>query len=178
MPKPRRPQARGKPLLYVEDVLRWADEYRERTGRFPTRDSGRILGCPETTWSAVDNALHKGRRGLPSGSSLAKLLMERRGHRHHFLTPRLTANGVLCWADEHRRRTGAWPTRCSGPVADSPGETWSGIDRALKVGGRGLRVRTSLAALLAKRRGRPTQSELPPLTPEKVLHWAEAYRRL
>jgi hypothetical protein len=48
-----------------------------------------------------------------------------------------------------------WPATESGPVADSPGETWCGIDNALEKGRRGLPGGDSVAALLA-RHGRKT----------------------
>jgi hypothetical protein len=37
-----------------------------------------VLGAPGETWAIVAGALFKGRRGLPGGSSLAKLLAEKR----------------------------------------------------------------------------------------------------
>jgi hypothetical protein len=178
MPRKRRTRTGGKPPLEVSQILRWADEFHERAGRWPTRDSGRIVGGLGLTWRAVDTALAQGHRGLPKGGSLALLLAQHRGHRHRLLTPPLRANRILAWADAHRRNTGAWPTRYSGPVADAPGETWSGIDRALHTGTRGLRFRTSLAALLAKRRGRPSQAGQPPLAEAQIRAWAEAYRVL
>jgi hypothetical protein len=60
---------------------------------------------------------------------------------------------ILAWADAYRARTGRWPTARSGPVPEAPGETWSGIDRGLRVGGRGLPGGYSLARLLALLRG-------------------------
>jgi hypothetical protein len=177
MPRKRR-TVWGKPPVSVEEVLRWADEYRRRAGCWPTNKSGRITSGPGLTWNAVDQALAKGYRGLPGGASLATLLAERRGHRHRLLTAPLKVNDILRWADGHRRRTGVWPTRSSGRVADAPGETWSGVDRALQTGTRGLRFQTSLAAVLSKRRGRPRQAERPPLTVERIRAWAEAYRVL
>ena len=63
--------------------------------------------------------------------------------------PPLTVEQILAWADAYRARTGRWPTARSGPVPEAPGETWSGIDRGLRVGGRGLPGGYSLARLLA-----------------------------
>jgi hypothetical protein len=60
----------------------------------------------------------------------------------------------LSWADRHKGRTGAWPHLNAGPVADAPGETWRGLNRALWGGHRGLPGGSSLARLLAERRGR------------------------
>ena len=58
-------RVRLRPLT-VEEILRWADSYRESTGRWPNRHSGPILltkGLEK--WSAVDLALREGLRGLP-----------------------------------------------------------------------------------------------------------------
>ena len=58
-------------------ILRWADAYFKLHGVWPKRDSGPIEGA-EATWCGVDSALVKGSRGLPGGSSLARLLKEQR----------------------------------------------------------------------------------------------------
>jgi hypothetical protein len=60
----------------------------------------------------------------------------------------LSVEQVLAWADAHRQRAGHWPHAGSGPVADAPGETWAGIDRALCSGRRGLPGGEPLAGLL------------------------------
>ncbi len=75
------------------------------------------------------------------------------------LTPAL----ILAWADAHHGRTGAWPSSTSGPVGDAPGETWSGLNTALRLGTRGLPGGDSVHRLLrregriAESRGRPAQ---------------------
>jgi len=66
------------PRLTVKGILRWADDYYARHGRRPTRDSGPIAQAPGETWMAMDRALVSGHRGLPGGSSLARLLDQRR----------------------------------------------------------------------------------------------------
>lgn len=167
-----------KPPLSIRQILVWADDFHARTGHWPTRRSGRIVGGLGLTWDAVDSAAHQGHRGLNRGGSLAKLLAEHRGHRHKRLLPHLKVNTILKWADAHRRRTGRWPARSSGPVEDAPGETWSGVDRALHTRTRGLRKIDSLAGLLSRRRGRPTQAEKPPLSEQQILNWAGAWRVL
>jgi hypothetical protein len=98
------------------------------------RDDGAIADAPGETWLAVQTALERGRRGLPGGSSLAALLAEHRGVRNHMDLPRLSIKQILAWADAHHTRTGTWPRRDSGPVADARSETWGGIDTALKSG--------------------------------------------
>jgi len=67
-----------RPRLSVKMVLRAADTYFAEHRTWPKRHSGPIPGA-EATWSSVDAALQKGSRGLPGGSSLARLLKEHRG---------------------------------------------------------------------------------------------------
>jgi hypothetical protein len=89
--------------------------------------------------------------------------------------PRLTRRQILAWADEHRQRTGAWPTRRSGPVAAAPEEMWLAIDECLREGCRGLHGQSSLARLLAARRGLRNPAAPPPLSKKKILAWADAH---
>ena len=62
----------SKPPLTIEQILAWADEHHERTGKWPNVTSGEVKGTEET-WTAVDQSLANGSRGLPGKSSLAKL---------------------------------------------------------------------------------------------------------
>jgi len=79
-----------------------------------------------------------GDRGLPAGSSLAKLQERRRGVRNHGRPPRLTTRRILALADNHRVRTGKWPSASSGFVAGADGETWQAVNLPLHEGLRGL----------------------------------------
>jgi hypothetical protein len=126
------------PPLTIEQILRWADAHFELTGQWPIAATGPICESPEDTWSAVDSALRAGIRGLPSGSSLSRLLKEHRGVRHCRYPPRLTEQQILAWADAHIQRTGRWPRATAGPIPEAEGETWSAIYQALYVGHRGL----------------------------------------
>jgi hypothetical protein len=165
------------PPLSVPQVLGWADSYHRCTGQWPTSKSGPIPEAPGETWRAADQALRLGIRGLPGGSSLARLLAEHRGYRNPQQLARLTLRRVLTWADTYHRRTGSWPTLRSGPIPEAPGETWLGVNSALKVGRRRLRGGSSLAQLLAKHRGVRNPKKLPRLTVRRILGWARAYRR-
>ena len=78
-----------KPLS-VEQVLAWADRHWARTGRWPHASSGPVPGTHRQTWQAINQALVRGGRGLPGGSSLARLLEERRGKRNKARSPRLS----------------------------------------------------------------------------------------
>jgi hypothetical protein len=66
----------------------------------------------------------------------------------------------------------------TGPVRDGPlGERWRNIDNALRYGLRGLPGGSSLAQLLTRHRGVRNAQDLPPLTPELILAWAQAHYR-
>jgi hypothetical protein len=166
-----------RPVLYLSDILRWADAFRRRVGRWPHYYDGAIPGKLGLSWNAVDLALRRGLRGLPRGSSLAKLLRERRGHRHKGLLPPYKLSKVLAWADAHLERTGNWPTCWSGPIPEAPGETWRAVDKALRNGGRGLSGGSSLARLLGDQRGVRNRKRLPRLSAVKVLAWADAHHQ-
>jgi hypothetical protein len=161
--------------LYISQILAWADAYRKRTGSWPNLNSGRISGALDETWRRVDSALRIGLRGLPGGSSLARLLAEQRGVRNPSSLPRLTIKQVLDWADAHHKRTGAWPISESGPIPGAAGETWKAIDHALRLGMRRLPGGSSLSRLLAKRRGVRNIQDLPRLSLEQILAWADAH---
>jgi hypothetical protein len=167
----------SRPELTVRRILRWADAWRARTGRWPLRESGPVPESPGDTWMAVNMALGKGHRGLPGGSSLARLLAEHRGYRNIHGLPRLTLGQIVAWADAHRGATGRWPTADAGPVWAAPGESWACIDQALRNGGRGLPGADSLARLLARRRGVRNPRTAPRLTQPGIVAWAERYRR-
>ena len=64
----------SKPLLTETQIRRWAEEHCRRTGQWPRQRSGQVEEAPGETWGLLDNALRNGYRGLPGGSSLAKLL--------------------------------------------------------------------------------------------------------
>jgi hypothetical protein len=140
------------PRLTEKLILRWADAHFQRTGRWPKVISGSIPEAPGENWGAVHTALYVGCRGLAGGSSLANLLMARRGVRHLRNQPHLTVEQILRWADEHFLRLGKWPGDHSGPVMTAPGQTWSAISQDLKLGFRGLPGGTTLYRLLVKHR--------------------------
>jgi hypothetical protein len=139
------------PPLTTEQILAWADAHQRRTGHWPNANSGAIIGARGECWRNVDFALRDRHRGLPGGSSLARLLEAERGVRNRLNAARLTTRQILAWADYHHRRTGEWPTIASGPVLDAPEENWHAINVALGLGYRGLRGGSSLARLLRKR---------------------------
>jgi DNA-binding XRE family transcriptional regulator len=162
------------PPLTPELVLQWADSHRERTGRWPSVKSGAVRGAAGENWRTVDDAIRHGYRRLRGDSSLALFLAEHRGARNKTNLRALTARYILRLADTHHQRTGRWPTMDSGPVADA-GETWSGLDSALKVGSRGLPGGDSLARLLVRRREARNRTNPPQHSAEQILAWADAH---
>lgn len=167
----------GLPRLTVARILKWADAHRRRVGAWPRKNSGPVSDAPGETWLAVDAALRAGRRGLTGGLSLAKLLEQRRGVPNVRNLPRLSQAKILRWCDAHRRRTGRWPHRISGPIHEAPGEVWLSIDNALRLGLRGLPGGSSLARLLAAKRGKRNRKALPRLTKRQIRYWAKAHKK-
>ena len=164
------------PKLTEEQILAWADEYRRRTGLWPKHHSGAVAGAAGETWMALNSALENGLRGFPGGSSLARLLSDRRRVVRQRDRPKLSEEQILAWADAHRARTGRWPKHTSGPIVGAPGETWGAVSAALKAGHRGLLPGGStLAGLLAAHRGVRNRATLPKLTEAQILAWADAY---
>jgi hypothetical protein len=135
------------PALTVEKVLALAVIHHRRTGKWPKRTSGKVAGTKHERWSAIDTALRDGVRGLRGGSSLARLLHERRGVRNKSAAPRLTVRQILKWAKLHYARTGKWPSSQAGQV-NGEEETWRAVDLALREGLRGLRGNSSLPRFL------------------------------
>ena len=169
----RRP--RYQPQLTVKQILRWADTHKTRNGDWPLARSGRVYGASDENWGFIDNALRYGRRSLPGNTSLPELLAKHRGRRHKHQAPHRTVKTILAWADAYYDRTGKWPSTKSGPVAEDPEETWSGIDAALNRGQRGLRGRTTLPLLFVKYRGKRDRLNPPRLTAKQILAWADAF---
>lgn len=165
------------PALTSEGILAWAEAHHARTGQWPKTGDGPVAEAPGEVWRTLDACLALGRRGLPGGSSLARLLRQRRGVPYHLTRPKLSQAKITLWAAAHHRRTGEWPRVRSGPVADAPGETWLMMDNALREGLRGLPGGSSLARLLAERKNVRNQAQTPALTEEHILAWADAYHQ-
>ncbi len=161
----------------IPRILAWADAYHARTGRWPNCSSGPIAEEPGENWMSVASALQHGYRGLPSGSSLARLLIEHRGIRSCRYLPPLLIPQILAWADAFRARADRWPTALSGPVVEAPGETWSAIEAALSEGFRGLPGGSSLSRLLAQERSTHFARDIRVITVPEILRWADAYKQ-
>lgn len=170
--RPKRLRAAPKPDLTIEQILVWIDVFYAKFGKWPRAKSGRIEGTLDVTWSAINDNLCYGRRGLPRGTSLSQLLVEHRGHRNKKRLLPLSLEMILAWADAFHARIGEWPTRNSGPIPEAATETWARVDAALTKGLRGWPYSTSLAQLLAKHRGARNRKDLPRLRVGMILHWA------
>src|SRR5258708_6162551 len=82
---------------------------------------------------------------------------------------------------------GEWPKPNTGSIRGVLGETWAGINHALRRGSRGLPKCSSLAQFLAtelsvpnpaaQRKASPRRkvADLMPLTEEQILAWADAH---
>lgn len=163
--------------LTVAQILGWADAYHERTGQWPGVKSGRVWEPANETWQNIDASLRLGQRGLHRGQSLAKLLAKHRGKRNRKALPKFTIAQILKWADDHHKRTGRWPHSDSGSIAGTRGETWWAVDMALRHGQRGMAGGSSIAQLLATKRGVANRLARPRLSVRCILHWADAQRR-
>jgi hypothetical protein len=170
-----RPHYQFPPDLTVPQILAWADAFHRRTGEWPGHLDGAI---PNTrlTWSAVHTALVRGKRGLPGGAGLTRLLEKHRGARNHLSARPLTGAIILRWADDHHRKTGHYPKHNDGPILSGPQETWGAVENALIKGGRGLPGGDSLAKFLARHRGVRNKAGLPPLSVDRVKTWAGAHK--
>jgi hypothetical protein len=159
--------------LSMRKIAAWAKAYFQEHGHWPRPSSGQ----PDETWHKIHRALRSGLRGLPGGKSLLKLFGQERGAPRGTNRSKLTVAQILAWADEQHGRTGKWPGALSGPIIGAAGETWLGVDAALRHGGRGLPGGSSLPVFLAAQRGAWNQSAPPPLTIAQILAWADQHHR-
>ena len=172
----RRRYHRGR--LTVRQIYEWAKEYHARTGHWPTFKSGVVAAAPEETWASLTAAVAKGKRGLPKGLTLAKLLTRMVGPTKRLQRPALSYGQIREWAKAHYLRFGVWPTADSGPVFGQTGETWKAINMASKMGYRGLPPGVPLGQLLGERVcGLVRQPRYPQLTLDKILRLADRYHR-
>lgn len=166
-------------ILSEEQIVAWAQDHHRRTGSWPNSRSGIVLATKRNHWSSIDQVLRDGTNGLPAGSTLAKLLVKRLKIRSVRYQPRLTVQQIMTWVDAHFKRTGTWPTVQSGPIPESPGETWGSVHSALVDRKRGLKRASSLPRLLSEKRGFRFKSSpySPRLTQQQILAWADAHHR-
>ena len=87
----------------------------------------------------------------------------------------LTEEQILAWADAYYQQVGEWPQCKAGPLVVAQGETWAAVDTALRQGIRGLLGGSSLALLLEEQRGVRNPQNLPGLTHERIIGWADVH---
>ncbi len=165
------------PRLSISRILAWADAHHARTGEWPNAKTGRVVDAPDESWVRISQCLIHGHRGLPGGSSLARLLADERGLRNVKGLPPLSIGQILGWADAHHARTGEWPRQTSGDVPEAPGENWRNIQNSLVRGQRGLPANTTVAEILREHRGIRNSQNLPHFTKSQILRWADAHRK-
>jgi hypothetical protein len=68
------PNVQAMPALTEAQILTWAQLHLARTGRWPTTHSGPIEEAPGEVWGRLDDALRRGLRSLPGGSTLSRLV--------------------------------------------------------------------------------------------------------
>lgn len=93
------PCRRLRPDLKPTWIMRWAVEHRDVEWEWPTASSGPIEWVPGESWRTVDNALRKGRRGMPGGSSLEQFLTA-----HRRKLNRMLREYRWLWSPEQVRR--------------------------------------------------------------------------
>ena len=166
----------GLPPLTVKQILQWADDHFAKVGEWPGERTGPVLSEPTERWDRIQWALQEGSRGLSGGMTIARLLAERRNIRNpKSEVPPLNVSQIARWAKQYHKRNGRWPTRTSGVIQGTNGESWSAVDNALKTGNRGFPGGSSLAKLLRDRFGVRNVRDLPELSERQILAWADAH---
>ena len=124
---------RGERMLSEEQILAWADVWRDATARAANRDRR----DPGPAASRGEPWLRRPARGnvwsarrLYARSTVVELPIRKCTPR----VPNLTEEQILAWADEHYRRMHAWPKVLSGPIFGAVHESWSKVDQAPWVG--------------------------------------------
>jgi len=90
---------------------------------------------------------------------------------------RLTYKQIRGWANEHRRRTGAFPSVLDGPIVGTNDQSWARINTALREGLRGLPGGNSLSQLLGRRAGTIRRTYKSRITIAQIEQWARVHRR-
>jgi hypothetical protein len=166
------------PPLTEEQIVTWARAHHAATGSWPTENSGPVGAAPGEVWGNISQSLREGLRGLPGGDSLARLLARQLHVRNSADVPPFSVPQILEWADAHNAKHGHYPKANSGPIKESPRDTWQAVDDALRVGLRGLEAGHSLARLLAEHRRVRNKGRAPKLTTQVILLWAvQHYQR-
>lgn len=167
------------PELTEKCILDWCDLFYAEHKEYPfSNELKPVPDHPDESWPAINSSLESGNRGLPGGSSLARLL-ERRGRKNLRNLPGLTEGIILTWCDAFFNAHGEWPSATDKrPIPNYPNESWSALDSALTNGRRGLVGGSSIPKLLETNRNRRNHKNLQKLTINKILSWCDAFFEL
>lgn len=167
-------------LLTNEFIIERAKEFFESNGRPPKVRSGPVINGHEgDTWAGYDICLRDGLRGLPGGTSLAKLLTQQCGFVYRLNRPILTEDYILEMAELHKSRTGKWPTQRSGSVfGGHSGDNWALYETLLRKGGRGLPGGNSLARLISSKHPHVHSKNKRPLTESFIVERAIEFKEM
>lgn len=163
------------PDLSEEQIVLWMKNWQEVTGSWPKVTNGIIPNSSGETWSAIQNALQKGRRGMQKGQSISTLLSKHFNVRDEKRLSALSIEKIKEWALSHYESIGSWPTTTSGLIPNSDGETWGGIDIRLRQGGRGLPGGSKLSILLAEHFSVRNRENKTRFTELEILEWLEKW---
>lgn len=168
------------PDLCEESILSLAELYKEKHSKWPGQKSGPVEGgYPGDTWAVYELHLRDGGRGLPGGSSVAKLISSKHEHAHAKNRPELTYDFIIARASEYFDANSKYPAVRSGSVPGGhTGDTWFCYDQALREGLRGLPGGTSLKALFAERLGAVDHLRKPTLAFEHIVDLARQHKSL
>jgi len=140
-----------EPDLTEEVIAKAMKDYHEEHGKYPWVKSGdakKYFGF-KITWKAIEQCLKKGNRGLPGGSSLAKLRKEHITGKETPLTEDLIVKALKNYHEDHAK----YPVFYKGEDALKYigfKIKWSAIDACLRLGHRGLSGGSTLAQLKKK----------------------------
>ena len=140
-----------RPPLTKEWIVEQAIIHHEATGKWPSRNSGPLLGIADESWLHIDNALRNRSRGLTDSTTLSRFL-ESHGLKRRPLP--LTTSWIAEQAIAFHKRNGEWPKTNSGKVCESVEDTWSIVNQALRKGSRGLPGGSSLKQFVSKLKGK------------------------
>ena len=133
--QPKRLAAPRPEIMTLDQILAWADGFSCRTWPLAELHQRRpcVKGTISETWTNLDMALRRGNRGLLGGSSLARLLAERRGRRNPAQLPPWSVEQILDWADAFHAEHGRWPMYTRDKrITKNMQETWKDVDANLR----------------------------------------------
>lgn len=149
----------------IEQVKGWVEEYYNRTGKYPSCESGDIIEA-DTTWSKIDKYFIRKSRGLVDYDSLSDFI-DKEFNRQKTI---YTIQQVKSWVEEYYNRTGKYPSEHSGNI---PGTdiAWCNISGYFRRQSKGLAGYESLLDFLNKEFEHKID-----YTIEQIKGWVEIYK--